>query len=160
MARRARGGASPDRRGEEGARAVSVTPAQVAAALAAMQDRIALSFAGNEPDRFDEYDEWWTTPRSIAEQAMEAAPAEPLWRVAEAARKWAPEQPYDGAVLGGPDDFFCAGCGSKAPFAFDKSEPEWWMQEPEPNTGHADECRWVALRKALADLDAKVEEMP
>jgi len=85
-----------------------------------------------------------------------------LERVAEAARKWAPEQPYECSTqeMAGPDDFFCDGCGSKAPFAFDKSESEWWMQEPEPNTGHADECRWVALREALAALDANVEETP
>ncbi len=38
----------------------------------ALRDRIALSFADGRPEAIDEKDEWWTTPRALADEAVAA----------------------------------------------------------------------------------------
>ena len=74
-----------------------------------------------------------------------------LARLREAATAYAPDQPYEHGIheLDGESDYYCDGCGARAPFTYDKTDPEWWMQEPDPNTGHQTDCRWVALRAVL-----------
>jgi len=165
-----------------------MTPAEVAAALAAtkMQDRIALAFAGNEPDRLDEHDEWWTTPRSLAEQAMEAVLADPLWRGGREAQRVMSDDPTTEAgrlLLGldmGPQEAYWTNLGAgKMRAAICAIEAEARATPGTPATRQAaydailpkepDDTLYamadrihdaITLRAALADLDAAVKELP